>query len=266
MDLTAYRFSVEWARIEPVEGQFFDDALDHYEAIVDQVPRSRPRAVVTFKHFTAPHWFAMRGGWLDDEAATVFARYCDRVMARFGDRMALGVTLNEPNLARLLSWIELPDIVRELERATLVAASEAAGVDRYRLANVMLPEEMDAMADGMTAGHLAAKEAIKGRRDDLPVGLSLAIVDDVADGDDPSVRDRKRARCTSAGWSLRATTTSWACRTTSGSTTTAPARCHFRQTYRPTRWGPPSSRSRSAGAVRYAYESAGVPVLVTEHA
>ena len=57
----------------------------------------------------------------------------------------------------------------------------------------MLPEEMDLFADGMTAGHLAAKAAIKARRADLPVGLSLAIVDDVVDGDDASVRDRKRA-------------------------------------------------------------------------
>ena len=45
----------------------------------------------------------------------------------------------------------------------------------------------------MTAGHLAGKAAIKARRPDLPVGLSIAIVDDVVEGDDASVRDRKRA-------------------------------------------------------------------------
>ena len=164
MGLNAYRFSVEWARVEPVEGEFAEDALDHYEAIVDRCLERGLAPVVTFNHFTAPHWFAMRGGWLDGDAPSRFARYCDRVMARFGDRIAYAVTLNEPNLARLLTWIGFPDVVRELERATLAAASEAAGVDRYRLANVMLPEEMDAMADGMTAGHLAGKEAIKRRR------------------------------------------------------------------------------------------------------
>ena len=56
----------------------------------------------------------------------------------------------------------------------------------------MLPEELDAMADGMQAGHRAARAAIKSRRPDLPVGLSLAVVDDRVFGDDPSVRDRKR--------------------------------------------------------------------------
>ena len=34
------------------------------------------------------------------------------------------------------------------------------------------------MADGMTAGHRAARDAIKARRPDLPVGFALAIVDD----------------------------------------------------------------------------------------
>src|SRR6185312_2260119 len=111
----------------------------------------------------------------------------------FGDRIAAGVTLNEPNLPRLLTWMAIPDFVRDLERATLVAAGEAAGVPRYRLANVMVPEEMDAMGDGMTAGHRAAREAIKARRPDLPVGFTLAMVDDQVTGDDPSMRDRKRA-------------------------------------------------------------------------
>ena len=41
--------------------------------------------------------------------------------------------------------------MRDLERATLLAATEQAGVARHRLANVMLPEEMDAMAEGMAA-------------------------------------------------------------------------------------------------------------------
>src|SRR5438094_211313 len=74
-----------------------------------------------------------------------------------------------------------------------VAAAEGAGGPRYRGANLVLPEEMDAIADGMAAGQRAAREAIKARRPGLPVGLSLAIIDDQVVGDDASVRDGKRA-------------------------------------------------------------------------
>ena len=265
MGLNAYRFSVEWARVEPVEGEFAEDALDHYEAIVDRCLERGLAPVVTFNHFTAPHWFAMRGGWLDGDAPLRFARYCDRVMARFGDRIAYAVTLNEPNLARLLTWIGFPDVVRELERATLAAASEAAGVDRYRLANVMLPEEMDAMADGMTAGHLAGKEVIKRRRADLPVGLSIAVVDDVAVGDDTSVRDRKRAEVYERWLHLA--------RDDDFVGVQNYERIYY-DGFGPV--PPPSDAAVNqmgsgveplslAGAVQYAYETARVPVLVTEH-
>ena len=109
-----------------------------------------------------------------------------------GSRYA--VTINEPNLTRLLSWLDLPDFVRELERATLEAASEAAGVERTALANVMLPEEFDAFADGMTAGHRRARRPRS--RPAAPTCRSACrsrswTTSSV--GDDPSVRDRKRA-------------------------------------------------------------------------
>ena len=100
MGLNAYRFSVEWARVEPEEGVFDEAELDHYEAIVDECLARGLAPLVTFNHFTSPHWFAKRGSWLDPEAPALFARYCDQVMERFGDRIAYAVTMNEPNLTR----------------------------------------------------------------------------------------------------------------------------------------------------------------------
>lgn len=193
MNLNAYRFSVEWARVEPVEGEFSDEALAHYEAVVDGCLARGLAPIVTFNHFTSPHWFAARGAWLDPEAPELFARYCGAVMDRFGDRIRLAVTFNEPDLPEMLTWADLPPFVADLERATLAAASAAAGVERYRAGNVMLPEDFAGMRAGMTAGHRAAKAAIKARRPELPVGLSLAVVDDVAAPGGEELRDRKRA-------------------------------------------------------------------------
>lgn len=193
MSLNAYRFSVEWARIEPTEGEFSEEALAHYEAVVDGCHARGLAPIVTFNHFTSPHWFAARGAWLDPEAPELFARYCGAVMDRFGDRIRLAVTFNEPDLPEMLTWADLPSFVADLERATLAAASAAAGVERYRAGNVMLPEDFPAMRAGMTAGHQAAKAAIKARRPELPVGLSLAVVDDVAAPGGEEQRDRKRA-------------------------------------------------------------------------
>lgn len=193
MNLNAYRFSVEWARIEPVEGEFSEEALAHYEALVDGCRARGLAPLVTFNHFTSPHWFAARGAWLDDAAPELFARYVGVVMDRFGDRIRLAVTFNEPDLPEMLTWAGLPDFIVELERATLEAAGRDAGVERYRAGNVMLHEDFAGMRAGMTAAHLAAKATIKERRADLPVGLSLAMCDDVPVPGGEEVVARKRA-------------------------------------------------------------------------
>ena len=86
LGLDAYRFSVEWARVEPAEDEFSAEALAHYRAIVDYCVAAGIAPVVTYNHFTAPHWFAKRGGWLDPEAPALFA---DFVVSDPGDNMPL---------------------------------------------------------------------------------------------------------------------------------------------------------------------------------
>jgi beta-glucosidase len=266
LGLDTYRFSVEWARVEPAEGEFSAEALAHYRAIVDRCLAKGIAPVLTYNHFTAPHWFALRGGWLDPQAPAAFARYCDVVTEHVGDGVAWAVTLNEPDLPRLLSWFDIPATARGLERATLQAASQEAGVPRYRVGNIVLPEEMDAMEAGTAAGHRAAREAIKARRPELPVGLSLAIVDDQVVGDDPSVRDRKRAEVYGM-WLELAREDDFL-----GVQNYERARYDARGPVPPPAGSVLNQLGSSdiyplslAGAVRYAHEAAGVPVLVTEH-
>ncbi|MFY9927082.1 MAG: family 1 glycosylhydrolase [Streptosporangiaceae bacterium] len=265
LGLNTYRFSVEWARVEPAEGEFSDAALAHYRAMVDYCRESGIAPVVTYNHFTAPHWFAAGGGWLDQRAPELFARYCGVVTEWLGDGVAWAVTLNEPDLPHLLSWLPIPDAVHDLERETLLAAGEKAGVPRYRVANVVLREDMDTMAEIMAAGHRAARAAIKARRPDLPVGLSLAMSDDQAVGDDTSVRDRKRAEVYGRWLELAREDDFLGVqnytrdRYDGTGPVSPPPDAAMNQMFGEV-W-PPSL----GGAVRYAYAAAGVPLLVTEH-
>ena len=75
--------------------------------------------VVTFNHFTDPHWFAKQGGLARRRgAAERFDRDCDRVMSGSATGSP-AVTLNEPNLPRLLSWMPAATWWTRLQRATL---------------------------------------------------------------------------------------------------------------------------------------------------
>ena len=62
-----YRFSIEWARIEPEEGFFSRAALDHYRRMIACCLAADVIPMVTFHHFTAPLWFTRDGGWEDAE-------------------------------------------------------------------------------------------------------------------------------------------------------------------------------------------------------
>ena len=186
-------------------------------------------------------------------------------MDAFGDRIAVAITMNEPDLPEMLTWVDLPPFIRDLERATLAAASEAAGVERYRAGNVMLREDFAGMRAGMTAGHVAAREVIKARRPDLPVGLSIAICDDVAVPGGEAIRDRKRAEVYDH-WLTVARDDDF-----------IGVQNYERVVYGPDGTVPPPAGAvlnamgtavepaSLGGAVRYAHEVSGKPVLVSEH-
>ena len=63
LGLTAYRFSLEWSRIEPEPGFYSLAALDHYKRMIESCLQQGVTPVVTYNHFTVPRWMAGRGGW-----------------------------------------------------------------------------------------------------------------------------------------------------------------------------------------------------------
>jgi beta-glucosidase len=92
----AFRFGIEWARIEPEEGEFSKAALDHYRRVLACCRDQALAPIVTFHHFTLPRWLQAEGGFLDPKFPRRFARYCERSAAVLGDLMAYACTINEP--------------------------------------------------------------------------------------------------------------------------------------------------------------------------
>ena len=263
LKLNTYRFSLEWARIEPAPGQFSIAMLDHYKAMIEGCGARGLNPVVTFSHFSCPRWFAEQGGWTNRDAPRLFARFCDRAARHLAAGVRAAVTLNEPNLMRLLRY-KLPPQVFANNAAILAAANARYGSDRFVAQFVETVEQTDAMLPIMIDAHRQARAAIKAVRPDLPVGVSLAIEDDQAVGPD-SQRDRKRDYCYGA-WLEAARGDDFI-----GVQNYERARIGSAGTIEPPADAPRSTRGTEiypaslAGAVRYAWEAARVPVLVTEH-
>lgn len=92
----AHRISIEWSRLEPTEGQFSYQEIQHYIQVIDALRQRGIEPVVTLHHFTNPLWFANKGGWVQPDAHTYFARYCQRVIDAIGSNVRYWVTINEP--------------------------------------------------------------------------------------------------------------------------------------------------------------------------
>jgi beta-glucosidase len=104
LGLNAFRFGVEWARVEPENGQISVSQLDHYSRVVDTCLRHGIEPVVTLHHFTSPQWLIRHnGGWRSPDTAARFADYAATVMGRLGDRVRWVCTINEANTPVLLA-------------------------------------------------------------------------------------------------------------------------------------------------------------------
>jgi beta-glucosidase len=121
LDLNAYRFSVEWSKIEPEPGRYNAAALEHYEKVVDTLLANGIRPMVTLHHFTDPIWFEERGAFLRDDSPEVFARFVEKVVRRLSPRVRLWCTINEPSVYSLMGYFtaRFPPARREPENTAL---------------------------------------------------------------------------------------------------------------------------------------------------
>jgi beta-glucosidase len=191
----AYRFSIEWARIEPEEGHFSRAVLDHYRRILAACHEHGLVPFVTFHHFTSPRWVAANGGWTDERTADRFARFCERATAHLGDLIGVACTINEPNTPILVSHsLKLEGAgLASIAEEGMAEAARRCGVARERL-QPFLFAHAERTRDVMLLAHLMSRDAIKAaRRRDFPVGVTLAMQDDQAVPGGEARRDRVRS-------------------------------------------------------------------------
>jgi beta-glucosidase len=191
LGLNAYRFSLEWARIEPEPGEYSLAELNHYRDMLVSCHEHGLLPLVTINHFVAPRWFGALGGWEGADAADHFARYAEKVSHHLGDLIGAASTMNEPNIGRLLRWVGLPPVMYTIQDAMLTAAAKATASQRFTAIQFA---NQDLILQPLLNGHRRAYEALKAGPGSYPVGVSVALMDDQAVGEDSQVA-RKRADC-----------------------------------------------------------------------
>jgi beta-glucosidase len=201
--LNAYRFSVEWARIEPEEGVFDEAEIEHYRQVIACCRAHGVEPVATLMHFTSPVWLIRKGGWEAESTIEDFRRYCAYVTQRLGGELNYICTINEANMG-----LQLAAIARRFQLMAEQAAKAAASGEVKAEGTVQVGMNFEKMMENMkyaamenaqvfgtpqpqvfvssrTAegdalvmrAHQAARDAIKALYPQMKVGVTLSLHD-----------------------------------------------------------------------------------------
>lgn len=193
----AYRFSIEWARIQPGPDCWEEKEIRHYRDVLKCCHECGITPVVTMMHFSSPKWLIPMGGWENPQVAELFAAYCGRIAAELGDQMEYVCTINEANMRLQLAAL-MRDMMRRMAGQQAARESDVqVGINMNR-ENMMLGMEETARAFGLQnpedihtfvsqctpegdrivmQAHKAAKVAMKRACPHLKLGLTLSLHD-----------------------------------------------------------------------------------------
>ena len=197
--LNAYRFSIEWARIEPEEGQFDEREIEHYRAVIACCKQNGVEPIVTLMHFTSPVWLIRQGGWEAESTVEYFRRYAAYVTEKLGAELRYICTINEANMG-----LQLAAIAKRFQLMAQQAAAKAKSAEGTVQVGMNFEKMMEnmkfaAMENAQIFGtpqpqifvssrtpegdalvfraHREAKEAIKALYPDMQVGITLSMHD-----------------------------------------------------------------------------------------
>lgn len=96
LGINTFRFSIEWSKIEPKPGIINQEALAHYEDVCKELVSAGIKPLVTLHHYTSPAWFALKGGFEEEDNVTHFVNFATIVFERLHPYVHAWLTFNSP--------------------------------------------------------------------------------------------------------------------------------------------------------------------------
>lgn len=190
--LNAYRFSIEWARIQPTEEEWNETEIDHYRKVLLCCHENGITPIVTMHHFSSPKWLISSGGWENPQTAELFAAYCKRVIEELGNLMEYVCTINEANMGVQIAHmmqdendgkntenvqVGLSDLDHTFDfQAAMQETAETFGCDPTKLNIFLFPRSPEGDKIIIDA-HKKARDAMKEVCPKLKIGMTLSLYD-----------------------------------------------------------------------------------------
>lgn len=196
LGFNSYRFSIEWARVEPEQGFYSKAALAHYRDVLLACQEYGLTPMVTLHHFSSPRWLMRLGGWGSPEVPGLFARYSEVVARELGSLMPYVCTINEANIGAVIQQIIAAAMRGEARTqapvgvgatdtaqasvdprvASLLRAATAFGTTPDRVKPFFMAFDADSQRI-IKEAHERSREAVKAASPNSRVGITLALLD-----------------------------------------------------------------------------------------
>jgi beta-glucosidase len=153
LGVNAYRFSIEWSRIQPKENLWDAEAIAHYQEIVDILTENNIEPMITLHHFTHPLWFIKKYPWHKDTSVEKFMEYIEKVLSTIKG-VRYWITFNEPYVLLLGGYLEgcMPPGVKDVSLAMKALENILICHGKtYDLIHAKTPNAMVSIAHNMAA-------------------------------------------------------------------------------------------------------------------
>jgi beta-glucosidase len=153
LGVNAYRFSLEWSRIQPGEDIWNNEALAHYQEIIDILNEYKIEPMLTIHHFTHPLWFIKKYPWHEDTSIDKFLSYTEKIVSTIKG-VRYWITFNEPYVLLLGGYLEgcmppgIKDISLSMKALKNILVCHAKV---YDIIHTQIPDAMVSVAHNMAA-------------------------------------------------------------------------------------------------------------------
>lgn len=153
LNMNAFRFGIEWSRIEPKEGKWDQSEIDHYRKYIKKLREMKITPFPTLWHWTEPMWFSKKGAFEKTENIRFFTRFVNKIVDEFGDDFEYLITLNEPNVYAGIGYL-----------VGIFPPNRKNPIKTYQVYR------------NLAVAHIKAFEIIKSNKSHINVGVAMGLI------------------------------------------------------------------------------------------
>lgn len=153
LGVNAYRFSLEWSRIQPRENIWDEGAIAHYQDIINILLENNIEPMVTIHHFTHPLWFIKKYPWHEDASIEKFSAFVEKITSTIKG-VKYFITFNEPYVLLLGGYLEgcMPPGIKDISLTVKALKNIFTSHSKtYDIIHSKIPHAMVSVAHNMAA-------------------------------------------------------------------------------------------------------------------